>query len=189
MSASPRSPGVSVTAIEAVYVPADDFTDPAVTAISSHLDSMIVLSRSMAAEGMYPAVDPLSSSSILLDPTVVGEEHYRIAEEVRERSPATRSCRTSSRFLESMSSSAQDRSIVIRARLLLRFLDAALRGHRSLYRHARAIRCAAGDAQRLPHNTRRRLRPLGGEFALHGRHDRRGTRARKLSRSAKQSSA
>src|SRR5271166_4343142 len=64
--------GVSVTAIEAVYVPADDFTDPAVTAISSHLDSMIVLSRSMAAEGMYPAVDPLSSSSILLDPTVVG---------------------------------------------------------------------------------------------------------------------
>jgi hypothetical protein len=70
--------GVSVTAIEAVYVPADDFTDPAVTAISSHLDSMIVLSRSMAAEGMYPAVDPLSSSSILLDPTVVGEKHYRI---------------------------------------------------------------------------------------------------------------
>ena len=76
--------GVSVTAIEAVYVPADDFTDPAVTAISSHLDSMIVLSRSMAAEGMYPAVDPLSSSSILLDPTVVGEEHYQIAEEVRK---------------------------------------------------------------------------------------------------------
>jgi hypothetical protein len=72
------------TATEAVYVPADDFTDPAVTAISSHLDSMIVLSRSMAAEGMYPAVDPLSSSSILLDPIVIGEEHYRLAEQVRE---------------------------------------------------------------------------------------------------------
>ena len=57
--------GVSVTAIEAVYVPADDFTDPAVTAISSHLDSMIVLSRAMAAEGMYPAVDPLE---LVLDP-------------------------------------------------------------------------------------------------------------------------
>jgi F-type H+/Na+-transporting ATPase subunit beta len=76
--------GVSVTAIEAVYMPADDFTDPAVTAISSHLDSMIVLARSMAAEGMYPAVDPLRSSSILLDPSVVGEEHYSIAEEVTE---------------------------------------------------------------------------------------------------------
>ena len=76
--------GASVTAIEAVYVPADDFTDPAVTAIASHLDSMIVLSRVMAAEGMYPAVDPLSSSSILLDPVVVGDEHYRIAEQVRE---------------------------------------------------------------------------------------------------------
>ena len=76
--------GASVTAIEAVYVPADDFTDPAVTAISSHLDSMIVLSRAMAAEGIYPAVDPLSSSSILLDPVIVADEHYNIAEQVRE---------------------------------------------------------------------------------------------------------
>ena len=54
--------GAAITAIEAVYVPADDFTDPAVTAISSHLDSMIVLSRAMAAEGMYPAIDPLASA-------------------------------------------------------------------------------------------------------------------------------
>ncbi len=65
----------SVTAIEAVYVPADDFTDPAVTTIAAHVDSMVVLSRGMAAEGMYPAVDPIASSSILLDPLVVGEEH------------------------------------------------------------------------------------------------------------------
>jgi F-type H+/Na+-transporting ATPase subunit beta len=62
--------GVAVTAIEAVYVPADDFTDPAVTTIAAHVDSMVVLSRSMAAEGMYPAVDPIASSSILLDSLV-----------------------------------------------------------------------------------------------------------------------
>ena len=114
--------GVSVTAIEAVYVPADDFTDPAVTAISSHLDSMIVLSRSMAAEGMYPAVDPLSSSSILLDPTIVGEEHYRIAEEVRRAIARYKELQDIISLLGIDELSAQDRSIVIRARLLLRFL-------------------------------------------------------------------
>jgi F-type H+/Na+-transporting ATPase subunit beta len=75
--------GVAVTAIEAVYVPADDFTDPAVTTIAAHVDSMVVLSREMAAEGMYPAVDPIASSSILLDPLVVGEEHAAVATEAR----------------------------------------------------------------------------------------------------------
>ena len=76
--------GAAVTAIQAVYVPADDFTDPAVTAISSHTDSIIMLSRTLAAQGFYPAIDPLASSSVLLDPLVVGEEHYRLAERARE---------------------------------------------------------------------------------------------------------
>jgi F-type H+-transporting ATPase subunit beta len=114
--------GASVTAIEAVYVPADDFTDPAVTAISSHLDSMIVLSRSMAAEGMYPAVDPLSSSSILLDPTVVGGEHYRIAEEVRETIAHYKELQDIISLLGVEELSARDRTIVGRARRLQRFL-------------------------------------------------------------------
>jgi F-type H+-transporting ATPase subunit beta len=61
-----------VTAIEAVYVPADDFTDPAVTAISAHVDSMVVLSRDLAAEGIYPAIDPIQTTSVLLDPLIVG---------------------------------------------------------------------------------------------------------------------
>ena len=114
--------GASVTAIEAVYVPADDFTDPAVTAISSHLDSMIVLSRSMAAEGMYPAVDPLSSSSILLDPTVVGDEHYRIAEEVRQTIAHYKELQDIISLLGIEELSAHDRLIVMRARRLQRFL-------------------------------------------------------------------
>ena len=72
--------GVSVTAT--VYVPADDFTDPAVTTIAEHIESIVVLSRQMAAEGMYPAIDPIASSSVLLDPLVVGE-HTAVAIEVR----------------------------------------------------------------------------------------------------------
>lgn len=114
--------GVSVTAIEAVYVPADDFTDPAVTAISSHLDSIIVLSRAMTAEGMYPAVDPLSSSSILLDPLVVGAEHYRIAEQVRETIAHYRELQDVIALLGIEELSARDRLIVGRARRLQRFL-------------------------------------------------------------------
>jgi F-type H+-transporting ATPase subunit beta len=114
--------GQSVTAIEAVYVPADDFTDPAVTAISSHLDSMIVLSRSMAAEGMYPAIDSLRSSSILLDPIVVGEEHYRIAEEVREAIARYVELQDIISLLGVEELSARDRLIVARARRLQRFL-------------------------------------------------------------------
>jgi F-type H+-transporting ATPase subunit beta len=114
--------GVSVTAIEAVYVPADDFTDPAVTAISSHLDSMIVLSRAMAAEGMYPAVDPLLSSSILLDPLVVGADHYHIAEEVRETIAHYKELQDIINLLGIEELSARDRLIVGRARRLQRFL-------------------------------------------------------------------
>ena len=114
--------GVSITAIEAVYVPADDFTDPAVTAISSHLDSVIVLSRSMAAEGMYPAIDPLSSSSILLDPSVVGEEHYRVAEQVRETIAHYRELQDIISLLGIEELSRPDRLIVARARRLQRFL-------------------------------------------------------------------
>jgi F-type H+/Na+-transporting ATPase subunit beta len=114
--------GVSVTAIEAVYVPADDFTDPAVTAISGHLDSMIVLSRAMAAEGMYPAVDPLQSSSILLDPLVVGEDHYRTAEQVRETIAHYRELQDIINLLGIEELSTKDRLIVGRARRLQRFL-------------------------------------------------------------------
>jgi F-type H+-transporting ATPase subunit beta len=114
--------GVAVTAIEAVYVPADDFTDPAVTTISSHLDSVVVLSRAMAAEGMYPAIDPLGSSSVMLDPIVVGEEHYRLAEQVREMIAHYRELQDIISLLGIEELSVKDRLIVQRARRLQRFL-------------------------------------------------------------------
>jgi F-type H+/Na+-transporting ATPase subunit beta len=114
--------GAAITAIEAVYVPADDFTDPAVTVISSHLESAIVLSRAMAAEGIYPAVDPLASSSVLLDPLVIGSEHYAIAERVRETLAHWRELRDVIALLGVEELGAQDRLIVGRARRLQRFL-------------------------------------------------------------------
>lgn len=114
--------GAAITAIEAVYVPADDFTDPAVTAISAHLDSTIVLSRSMAAEGMYPAIDPLASSSILLDPLVVGAAHFELAGRVREAIAHYRELADVIALLGVEELGAADRQIVARARRLLRFL-------------------------------------------------------------------
>jgi len=114
--------GASITAIQAVYVPADDFTDPAVTAISSHLDSTVLLSRTMAAEGMYPAIDPLGSTSILLDPLVVGEEHYRLAQQVRETVARYRDLQDIISLLGLEELGQEDRQVVGRARRLQRFL-------------------------------------------------------------------
>lgn len=114
--------GAAVTAIQAVYVPADDFTDPAVTALSAHMDSSIVLSRSLAAEGFYPAVDPLESSSLLLDPDVVGAEHYEIANQVRAVLARFRDLQDIISLLGTEELSAADRKTVARARRLKRFL-------------------------------------------------------------------
>ncbi|MGG1947329.1 F0F1 ATP synthase subunit beta [Trinickia sp. NRRL B-1857] len=114
--------GVSITAIEAVYVPADDFTDPAVTTIAAHVDSTVVLSRAMAAEGMYPAIDPIASSSILLDPLVVGAEHVAIATEVRRTIEHYRELQDVISLLGIEELGTDDRRIVGRARRLQRFL-------------------------------------------------------------------
>lgn len=114
--------GSAVTAIQAVYVPADDFTDPAVTTISSHMDCVIVLSRAQAAEGFYPAIDPLASSSMLLDPLVVGDEHYKTAEAVRQALARFRELTDIISLLGVEELGAADRVIVKRARRLQRFL-------------------------------------------------------------------
>ncbi len=114
--------GSAVTAIQAVYVPADDFTDPAVTTISSHMDCVVVLSRAQAAEGFYPAIDPLASSSMLLDPLVVGEVHYRVAEDVRQALARFRELTDIISLLGVEELGAADRLTVKRARRLQRFL-------------------------------------------------------------------
>ena len=112
----------SVTAIQAVYVPADDFTDPAVTTIASHVDSTVVLSRAMAAEGMYPAVDPIASTSVLLDPLVLGEDHVATANRVRRTIEHYRELQDVISLLGVEELGREDRDAVARARRLQRFL-------------------------------------------------------------------
>jgi len=112
----------SVTAIQAVYVPADDFTDPAVAETFPHLDASIVLSREQAAAGLYPAIDPLGSSSVLLDPNVVGAEHYRLAQETRRIIARYRDLQEIIALLGIEELSRADRQVVARARRLTRFL-------------------------------------------------------------------
>ena len=112
----------AVTSIQAVYVPADDFTDPAVAQIFTHLDSSLVLSREMASEGLYPAVDPLASVSSLLDPRVVGQEHYDTAQEVRRLIEHYRELQEIISLLGMDELGAADQRAVRRARRIIRFL-------------------------------------------------------------------
>lgn len=112
----------AVTSIQAVYVPADDFTDPAVAATFAHLDSSIVLSRDMASQGLYPAIDPLASTSVMVDPRILGESHYTLAGEVRRIIEQYRELEEIISLLGMEELSAADRTIVRRARRLIRFL-------------------------------------------------------------------
>jgi F-type H+/Na+-transporting ATPase subunit beta len=114
--------GAAVTSIQAVYVPADDFTDPAVASVFTHIDASIVLSRDMASQGLYPAIDPLDSTSVMLDARVVGERHHRIAEEVRRLIEHYRELQEIISLLGMGELSTEDRSAVQRARRLVRFL-------------------------------------------------------------------
>ncbi len=114
--------GPAITSIQAVYVPADDLTDPAVAELFSHLDSSIVLSRSLASEGFYPAIDPLESNSVLLDPAVVGQNHYRLAQEARAIIAHFRELQDIIALIGIEELSASERRIVNRARRLQRFL-------------------------------------------------------------------
>ena len=111
-----------VTSIQAVYVPADDLTDPAVVAAFAHLDAVTVLSRYQANLGIYPAIDPLQSNSALLTPSVVGEEHYAIAMEVRALLARYQQLQDVIAILGLEELSPNDRLTVIRGRRLQRFL-------------------------------------------------------------------
>lgn len=112
----------AITSIQAVYVPADDFTDPAAAHIFSHLSASVVLSRKRASEGLYPAVDPLASASVMLTPSVVGQRHYDIAREVRRTLAEYEELRDIIAMLGLEELSSADRATVGRARRLERFL-------------------------------------------------------------------
>lgn len=113
----------SITSIQAVYVPADDLTDPAPATTFAHLDATTVLSRNLAAKGIYPAVDPLDSTSTMLQPNIVSEEHYEIAETVKETLQRYKELQDIIAILGIDELSEEDRLVVARARKVERFLS------------------------------------------------------------------
>lgn len=112
----------SITSIQAVYVPADDYTDPAPVATFTHLDASINLERSLAEQGLYPAIDPLTSNSRALDPNIVGEEHYQVANQVLKILQRYKELQDIIAILGMEELSEEDKLTVIRARKIQRFL-------------------------------------------------------------------
>jgi F-type H+-transporting ATPase subunit beta len=113
----------SITSIQAVYVPADDLTDPAPATTFAHLDATTVLSRNLASKGIYPAVDPLDSTSTILQPWIVGEEHYQCAQRVKETLQRYKELQDIIAILGLDELSEEDRKVVARARKIERFLS------------------------------------------------------------------
>ena len=111
-----------MVSVQAIYVPADDYSDPAITHAFWHMDSSLVLSRDVAADGLYPAVDPLASSSKALDPSIVGEQHYQVAQDARRVLGRYEELKDLISMLGIDELSAEDRQLVARARLLRNFL-------------------------------------------------------------------
>ena len=113
----------SITSVQAIYVPADDYTDPGVATTFGHLDAVIALERSIAEQGLYPAVDPLTSNSRILDPAVVGEEHYQVARGVQEVLQRYKDLQDVIAILGMEELSDEDRVTVGRARKMQRFFS------------------------------------------------------------------
>ena len=113
----------SITSVQAVYVPADDLTDPAPATSFAHLDATTVLNRAISEKGIYPAVDPLDSTSRILDPLVVGEEHYQVARAVQETLQRYKALQDIIAILGMDELSEEDKLVVARARKVERFLS------------------------------------------------------------------
>ncbi|MBR2392241.1 MAG: F0F1 ATP synthase subunit beta, partial [Elusimicrobiaceae bacterium] len=113
----------AITSIQAVYVPADDLTDPGVAATFTHLDSTSVLSRQIASLGIYPAVDPLDSTSRILDPRIIGEEHYNVAQSVRKVLQKYKDLQDIIAILGMDELGEEDKKTVARARKIQKFLS------------------------------------------------------------------
>lgn len=113
----------SITSVQAIYVPADDFTDPAPATTFSHLDAKTLLDRNIASLGIFPAVDPLESSSNVLDPNVIGEEHYQVARGVQQLLQRYKELQDIIAILGIDELSEEDKTIVNRARRVRNFLS------------------------------------------------------------------
>ena len=112
----------SITSFQAIYVPADDYTDPGIVTTFGHLDAVISLDRSLVEQGLYPAVDPLSSNSRILEPSIIGDEHYNVAQEVKQVLQRYKDLQDIIAILGVEELSVEDRDTVARARKIQRFL-------------------------------------------------------------------
>jgi F-type H+-transporting ATPase subunit beta len=130
----------SITSLQAVFVPADDYTDPAPATTFAHLDSTIRLERYITELGIYPAVDPLTSTSRVLDPNVVGQEHYDVAQRDQARPPALRDLQDIISILGIDELSEEDKATVARARRLAALHEPAVLRRRGLHGPARQVR-------------------------------------------------
>ena len=172
----------SVTSVQAVYVPADDLTDPAPASVFAHLNATTALSRAISEKGIYPAVDPLDSTSTILKPDIVGEEHYRTATEVQEVLQRYKELQDIIAILGIDELSDEDKQTVSRARKIERFLSPAVLRRRAVHRPQRRVRAGRRDGPRLPRDPRRRARRPARGRLLHAGRDRPGDRGRRARR-------
>ena len=164
----------SITSVQAIYVPADDLTDPAPATAFSHLDATTVLSRQLTEIGIYPAVDPLDSTSRILDPQVVGEEHYQVARGVQQVLQKYKDLQDIIAILGMDELSEDDKLTVARARKLQRFLSQPFHVAEQFTGTAGRLRAARGHDPRLQGDPRRQARRPARAGLLHGGHHRRG---------------
>ena len=127
----------SITSVQAIYVPADDLTDPAPATAFAHLDATTVLSRSISELGIYPAVDPLDSSSRILDPRILGEEHYQVARAVQGVLQRYKELQDIIAILGIDELADEDKILVARARKIQRFLSQPFHVAEAFYQYAR----------------------------------------------------
>ena len=150
--------GRSITSLQAVYVPADDITDPAPHTTFAHLDAQTVLSRDIASLGIYPAVDPLDSTSRILDPQVVGEEHYDVATGTQEILQRYKDLQDIIAILGIDELSEEDKVTVARARKARQFFSPELQRRRAVHRQPGCVRPGQGHRRGLQGADRRRAR-------------------------------
>ena len=162
----------SITSIQAVYVPADDLTDPSPATTFAHLDATVVLSRQIASLGIYPAVDPLDSTSRQLDPLVVGEEHYNTARGVQAVLQRYKELQDIIAILGMDELSEEDKLSVYPRAQGAALPVAALQRRQGVHRPGRQDRPAQGHHPRLQGHHQRRVRRAARAGLLHGRHHR-----------------
>ena len=166
----------SITSVQAIYVPADDYTDPAPATTFAHLDATTNLSRAIVELGIYPAVDPLASTSRILDARIIGDEHYNVARAVKQMLQRYKDLQDIIAILGIDELSEEDKLTVGRARAHPAVPVAAVLRRRAVHRAAGQVRADCRHRAQLQGDRRRQVRRAAGAGVLHGRHDRRSGR-------------